>query len=175
MKKQLLALSALTLALMYGSAMAAHGDVQFTGVVTNTTCDVNPGVGGAVNNLVQLGTAAPGGQGSIVNFSLKPDMTQAGCTGLTGANTVTITWNGPFDANGLTAQSGAATDAWTEITHTNATGTAVTIDATSLSSSISGDEFIANGGDGATFTAQLNAGNNPGDYVSAAAYIVAYN
>lgn len=42
MKKNLLAVSALALAVMSGSALAASGDVQFLGVVTDTTCDVNP-------------------------------------------------------------------------------------------------------------------------------------
>lgn len=174
MKKNLLAVSALTLAVMSGSALAASGDVQFLGVVTDTTCDVNPGVNGAVSNVVQLGTAPTNGQAGIVNFSLKPDMSQAGCTGLTAANKVTIGWTGQFDSNGLKAQSGAAKDAWTEIKAINAT-TPVTITAATLSSEIAGDQFIANGGEGATFTAQLNGGTMAGDYQGAAAYVVAYN
>ncbi|ECC9924305.1 fimbrial protein PefA [Salmonella enterica subsp. enterica] len=174
MKKNLLAVSALALAVMSGSALAASGDVQFIGVVTDTTCDVNPGVNGSVSNLVQLGTAETGNTGPLVNFSLKPDMTQSGCQGLTNTNAVTIGWAGPFDANGLTAQSGTATDAWTEIKHTNAT-VLTTITASSLSSVMTGDVFIANGGQGATFTAQLNGGATAGDYQSAAAYVVAYN
>lgn len=174
MKKQLLAVSALALAVMSGSALAANGDVQFLGVVTDTTCDVNPGVNGAVNNVVQLGTATTNGKAGLVNFSLKPDMTQAGCQGLTDTNKVTIGWTGSFDSNGLKAQSGAAKDAWTEIKAINAT-TPVTITASSLSSEIAGDVFIANNGQGATFTAELNGGTMPGDYQGAAAYVVAYN
>ncbi|EGB2808526.1 fimbrial protein PefA [Salmonella enterica] len=174
MKKNLLAVSALALAVMSGSALAASGDVQFLGVVTDTTCDVNPGVNGAVNSVVQLGTAPTNDKGSIVNFSLKPDMSQTGCQNLAAGNTVTIGWTGPFDGNGLKAQSGAADDAWTEIKTTNAT-VDKTINTTNLSADIAGDQFIANNGQGMTFSAQLNGVTKAGDYKSAAAYVVAYN
>lgn len=173
MKKNLLAVSALALAVMSGSALAASGDVQFLGVVTDTTCDVNPGVNGAVNSVVQLGTAPINDKGGTVDFSLKPDMSQAGCQNLTNASTVTIGWTGPFDGNGLKLQSGAATGAWTEIKTTNATANQ-TINTTNLSADIAGDVFIANGGEGMKFTAQLNGGATAGDYHSAAAYVVAY-
>lgn len=174
MKKNLLAVSALALAVMSGSALAASGDVQFLGVVTDTTCDVNPGVNGAVNSVVQLGTASTNGKGSIVNFSLKPDMSQTGCQNLATGNTVTIGWTGPFDGNGLKAQSGVADDAWTEIKTTNAT-VDKTINTTNLSAEIAGVQFIANNGQGMTFSARLNGVTKTGDYQSAAAYVVGYN
>ncbi|HAU2802511.1 TPA: fimbrial protein PefA [Salmonella enterica] len=175
MKKNIIAASLFSLLTLTGSTVASTGDIQFNGVVTSTTCDVKPSVGGAVNNLIQLGTVAPSAQGSLVNFSLKPDISQNGCSALTSTNVVTISWTGTFNANGLAAQSGAATDAWTEIKHTNATGAATTINATSLSSSIAGDKFIESSGQGALFTAQLNGGSKPGDYQAAAAYMIAYN
>lgn len=59
MKKHLLTVSALALAVMSGSALAANGgDVQFIGTVTDTTCDIVPEANGAVSNVVQLGNVA---------------------------------------------------------------------------------------------------------------------
>ncbi|MGS0639263.1 fimbrial protein [Citrobacter sp. VF227] len=171
MKKYLLAVSALALAVMSGSAMAASGEVQFLGVVTDVTCDLKPEVGGAVNNLVQLGTASTGGAGNEVGFTLKADGTQAGCQNLTG--NVTIGWSGPFDANGLKAQSGLASDAWTRIYAVNAVTTPLQdINSGTLSTDFDATKLTT---DGAQFNAYLNGGGIVGDYQSAAAFVVAYN
>ncbi|HII3146300.1 TPA: fimbrial protein PefA [Citrobacter braakii] len=171
MKKNLLAVSALALAVMSGSALAANGEVQFLGVVTDTTCDLKPEVGGTVNNLVQLGTVAKSTAGTVVNFALKADAAQAGCAALTGK--ATIGWAGPFSNNGLKAQSGLATDAWTKIDTVNADTTpAQNINSTHLSSLFDATKLTS---DGAKFTAQLNGGLIAGNYQSAAAFVVAYN
>lgn len=171
MKKNLLAVSALALAVMSGSALAANGEVQFLGVVTDTTCDLKPETGGAVNNLVQLGTVAKGTAGTVVNFALKADPAAPGCATLTGK--ATIGWAGPFSATGLKAQSGLATDAWTKIDTVNADTTAVqNINSTHLSSQFDATQLTVTG---AQFTAQLNGGAIVGDYQSAAAFVVAYN
>ncbi|MEG2398562.1 MAG: fimbrial protein [Citrobacter sp.] len=172
MKKNLLAVSALALAVMSGSALAANGEVQFLGVVTDTTCDLKPEAGGTVNNLVQLGTVAKNTAGPVVNFALKADATQAGCAALTGK--ATIGWSGPFSTTGLKAQSGVASDAWTKIDTVNADGAQVVqnINSTHLSSDFKADLLTI---DGAKFTAQLNGGGTAGDYQSAAAFVVAYN
>ncbi|WP_336285297.1 fimbrial protein PefA [Citrobacter arsenatis] len=171
MKKNLLAVSALALAVMSGSAMAANGEVQFLGVVTDVTCDLIPETGGAVNNLVQLGTVAKNTAGTAVDFTLKADGNQAGCQGLTGK--ATIGWAGPFSTTGLKAQSGLATDAWTKISTVNADTTAVQ-DITSSKLSTQFDATLLTS-DGAKFKAQLNGGAIVGDYQSAAAFVVAYN
>lgn len=172
MKKNLLAVSALALAVMSGSALAANGEVQFLGVVTDTTCDLKPESGGTVNNLVQLGTVAKSTAGTVVNFALKADAAQAGCAALTGK--ATIGWAGPFSNTGLKAQSGLATDAWTKIDTVNADGAqaAQNINSTHLSSDFDATQLTTAG---AQFTAQLQGGNIVGDYQSAAAFVVAYN
>lgn len=171
MKKNLLAVSALALAVMSGSALAANGEVQFLGVVTDTTCDLKPETGGAVNNLVQLGTVAKSTAGNVVNFALKADPAAPGCAALTGK--ATIGWTGPFSVTGLKAQSGLATDAWTKIDTVNAQTTAAqNINSTHLSSDFDAAKLTT---DGAQFTAQLNGGTIVGDYQSAAAFVVAYN
>ncbi|MEG0867320.1 MAG: fimbrial protein [Hafnia sp.] len=172
MKKNLLAVSALALAVMSGSALAANGEVQFLGVVTDTTCDLKPESGGSVNNLVQLGTVAKNTAGTVVNFALKADAAQPGCAGLTGKK-ATIGWAGPFSNTGLKAQSGLAADAWTKIDTVNAQTTpAQNINSTHLSSDFDADLLTTAG---AQFTAQLNGGSDVGDYQSAAAFVVAYN
>lgn len=171
MKKNFLAVSALALVVMSGSALAANGEVQFSGVVTDTTCELKPEVNGSVNNLLQLGTAAKGQVGPVVNFALKADAAQAGCNAMVG--TATITWTGPFSTTGLKAQSGVATDAWTKIETVNAKPTAIQgINSGHLSSDFDATKLTT---DGAKFTAQLQGGNIVGDYQSAAGFVVAYN
>ncbi|MGG5415022.1 fimbrial protein [Edwardsiella tarda] len=173
--KNLLVISSLALAVISGSALADSGEVQFLGVVANTTCKVTPEVNGSVSNLVQLGTAQTNGVGPVVSFALKGDPTQSGCdtAALTG-KTASIGWSGSFDSNGLKAQSGSATDAWTAIKTVNASGTPVqSINSTHLSSDFSATDVVST--TGAQYTAQLNGGTIAGDYQSAAAYVVAYN
>lgn len=171
---KLLVISALALAVTSGAAVAANGEVQFLGVVTDTTCDILPIVGGGtVNNLVQLGTVSTNGTGAAVPFALKADMTQAGCQSLKASSTATIGWNGAFDTNGLKAQSGAAVNAWAAIDTVNASVTpAQSIKSSNLSADFSGDVLITTG---AMFEATLHGGDTAGDYRSVAAFVVAYN
>lgn len=171
--KNLLAASALALVVTSGAAVAANGEVQFLGVVTDTTCDILPIVGGGtVNNLVQLGTVSTNGMGTTVPFALKADMTQPGCQTLTAADTATIGWNGAFDINGLKAQSGVAADAWAAIDTVNSVAPGQGINSTNLSADFTGDVLTTTG---AMFEATLHGGNTAGDYRSVAAFVVAYN
>lgn len=171
MKKNLLAVSALALAVMSGSAMAAN-EIQFLGVVTDTTCDLTPSVNGGVNSLVQLGSVTKNAISTTpVDFVLKADPAATGCGNLTGK--ATIGWNGPFNSEGLKAQGGAATDAVTLISTKNAQTTAVqSITQSHLSIDFDATKLTT---DGAQFTATLKGGNDIGDYNSTAAYVVAYN
>lgn len=173
MKKNLLTVSALALAVLSGSAMAAN-EVQFLGVVTDTTCDLVPEVSGAVKNMVQLGSVQKGATGTAIDFTLKADAAAPGCgtTDLAG-KVATIGWGGPFNATGLTAQSGAATDAITLIKTKNAQTTPVQAITSSTTNANFDAEKLTT--DGAQFTAQLQGGQVVGDYQSAAAYVVAYN
>ncbi|EIA4658385.1 fimbrial protein PefA [Salmonella enterica] len=171
MKKQFLAVSALALAVMSGSALAAPQDVQFVGTVTDVTCDIQASVNGSTNNYVQLGNAPLNDVATEVLFSLKP---AAGTScDLKGANTASVTWIGSFDGEGLTAQGGAALDAKallvalnskTQDTEIKNTLTQVDFDASELT-----------GNDGLKFSAQLKGGATPGDYISSAAFLVQYN
>ena len=172
MKKNLLAVSALALAVMSGPAMASN-EVQFLGVVTDTTCDLVPEVNGSVKNLVQLGSVAKSATGTPVEFTLKANAATTGCgTSDLATKVATISWAGQFNATGLSNQNGAATDAVALISTKNAKTTpvqAITVSKTSA-------EFDAPGltTDGAQFTATLKGGSVVGDYNSAAAYVVSY-
>ncbi|MBC3378678.1 fimbrial protein [Serratia fonticola] len=172
MKKNLLVVSALAMAVLSGSAMAAN-EVQFLGVVSDTTCDITPVVNGSVKNLVQLGTVAKGITGNPVDFTLKADPNAPGCgTADLAGKVATIGWGGPLDTTGLKPQGGLATDAYVLLATKNATTTAVQ----SITSTHSNADFDAEKltTDGAQFTAALKGGQVVGDYSSAAAYVVAY-
>lgn len=169
--KKIFACTLIALGCMAGSAQAATGDVRFVGAVTDTTCDLVPEVGGSINNLIQLGTAAIDGAAGKKEFSLTINPTQTSCTTLPEDKVATIAWSGPLDANGLANQSGAATDAWVNIKTVNATGTQKDIKSTDHAADFSG---AALAGRGAVFTAELNGGKIPGEFASAAAFVVAY-
>lgn len=173
MKKNVIIASALTMVVWSGSVMAAN-EVQFVGVVSDSTCDLTPKVNGSVQNLVQLGSVATNTTGTPVSFTLKADPTATGCgtTDLAG-KIATISWAGPFNTVGLKAQGGVATDAVTLISTVNAQTTPIQ----SITSTHSNAEFDATKltSDGAQFTAALKGGAIVGDYNSAAAYVVAYN
>lgn len=182
MKKNLLAVSALALAVMSGSAMAGvnGGDIQFIGTVTDATCDIVPEANGAVNNVVQLGnvatstTAAGNGsdQGAVVSFALKPKA-GAACNPANMTNAA-FAFAGPLEVAGLAPQSGTATDAVVKLRALNAIGGAHDINKTTSVSEVT----LADLNDvskGAQFSAQLIGGTQAGDYRSAVAYVVSYN
>lgn len=172
MKKNLLVVSALAMAVLSGSAMAAN-EVQFLGVVTDTTCDLVPEVNGSVKNLVQLGTVQKGATGTLVDFTLKADPAAPGCaTADLAGKVATIGWGGPFDTTGLKPQGGAATDAYVLLATKNAQTTAIqNITSTHSNADFDAEKLTT---DGAQFTAALKGGQVVGDYSSAAAYVVAY-
>ncbi|EAA2948312.1 fimbrial protein PefA [Salmonella enterica] len=182
MKKNLLAVSALALAVMSGSALAAPngGDIQFIGTVTDTTCDIVPEANGAVNSVVQLGnvatstTAAGSGsdQGAVVNFALKP---KAGSTcNPANMTNAAFAFSGPLEVTGLAPQSGSATDAMVKLRAVNATGGAHDINKTTSVSEVTLTD-LNDPAKGAQFSAQLIGGAQAGDYRSAVAYVVSYN
>ncbi|EAT8962729.1 fimbrial protein [Salmonella enterica] len=175
MKKQFLAVSALALAVMSGSALAAPQDVQFVGAVTDATCNIKPEVGGTTGNYVQMGTVAKGGvQQTGIPFTLKavPGTGNNACT-LTGMSTASVSWVGNFDSDGLKAQSGAAYDAKAIIEPVNAKANAPITNA-NTTSEFDSNKLTATNPDGLQFTAKLKGGSQAGDYVSSAAFVVAY-
>lgn len=172
--KKLLALSALTLALISGTATASNGEVRFIGAVTDVTCDLVPSVDGNVSNLIQLGTAAVNGDATPVNFSLKSGG-DAGCAALTDTDVVKISFAGELTDAGLGAQSGLATDAYVTILSKNAAAdnTAI-ISKGSDTREFAGDLFKDANAVGAQFEATLHGQSEAGDYQSALAFVVAY-
>ncbi|EAB8636065.1 hypothetical protein XS28_22885 [Salmonella enterica subsp. enterica] len=172
--KKLFIASAIAMTMAAGSAMAANqqAEVQFLGVVTNVTCDVNANVNGNTTNTVQLGTVSVGEPGQPVEFALKAaDPTAPACQSLSDQQTATVVWQGPFIAEGLSNASGTAGDAKMTLETVNAKTTAVQ----QLNSAKTSVDFEANKiTDGMKFKAALKGGNDVGTFVSAAAYAVSY-
>lgn len=172
--KSIAALCGLSLAVISSSTVAASGDIRFVGAVTDVTCNVQPSVNGAVNNMVQLGTASLTTPATAVDFSLK-STGDAGCTSLVSSDVVRIIFSGPLNMSGLINQSGSATGAMVKIKSVNASAdNSVDISQTSTSRSFPGSLFNSTTADGAKFTAQLVGGSAAGDYQSAVAFVVAY-
>lgn len=100
---------------------AADTDIQFTGTVTNETCDLKVFVNGVQTNIINLGVVPPHSIDFAFDddyigmyareFTLSPDMSQHGCQLLASKPTVTIAWNGGLDFNGLVNLTGTASDA----------------------------------------------------------------
>ncbi|EMW7875318.1 fimbrial protein [Escherichia coli] len=168
MKKIIIA-SAIAMTMSAGSAMASQGDIQFFGNVTEITCDVTPEVGGAVTDLVQLGTVEKGMVGDEVDLVLKATSTGGSCAQLAG-KTASIAWNGNLTSDGIGAQGGLAQDAYVILKPSNGNDdTAIT--STDHVADFNAEKVIS---DGFKFTAQLKGGNTPGDFQTAAAFAVTY-
>lgn len=161
-------------AVIAASSSSYAADVDFSGTVSAITCNASVTQNGvAVNGAINLGTVAPGTTGSDVAFELSPDLTQAGCSGLTSTNTVKTTWSGAFNATGLTASaSSAASDAKVLLTTVNASSTAQSdVVSGGLVKEFAGDVFKANG---AKFKAKLVGGTQTGSFASTATYTMSY-
>ncbi|ECF0162545.1 fimbrial protein PefA [Salmonella enterica] len=173
MKKYAVALSALSLAFLSGTATASKGEVRFLGAVTDTTCDVSVSVGGSVNNMIQLGTTTLNNSGSPVDFTLKANKTTS-CNSLQDNAPVNITFSGPLTSNGLGIQSGLATDAYVEVKSKNSstsTDNNIAIKQGSDTRTFKGSDIKGNG---ATFSAKIVGINEKGDFQSSLAFVVAY-
>lgn len=170
MKKNLLVVSALAMAVLSGSAMAANngGEIQFVGSVTDKTCDIVTDVNGATKAAIQLGSVSVSTVGTAVPFSLK--LADATCD--LGTNTsADFTFVSPtLGATGLANNGGTATGAWTKLTPKNATA------GTDISSSHQTATVLVTAlkADGAKFEAVLNGGTIAGTYMSQVSFAVAY-
>lgn len=173
--KKLMIVSAIAMTMAAGSAMAALGDmgsqgqVQFIGTVATTTCDVVIDGAGAVNNLIQFGVATKG-QKIQKQFSVKfkdPDCVH-------GMSKAYFTWVSPnFNSQGIANQSGSSSDSWVKLNAVSGTNTSSTV--ASITSTNNAVEFdIADATEGFEYQAELNAGQVPGTFETAAAYSVVY-
>ncbi|EEQ6610258.1 fimbrial protein [Escherichia coli] len=168
--KKLIVASAMAMAMTSGSAMASQGEIEFFGNVTAQTCDIEAEVNGAVNKIIQLGTATVNGEANPVDFVLKAK-DPAACTEADklGAH---VTWAGNLTTDGIGNQNGSAVGAHVELKAKNAkTGFDKPV-----SNAVTMIEFEQGklAGDGLQFTAQLKGGATAGDYLSAVAYAVTY-
>lgn len=188
MKKSVLTMSALSLALLSGAASANVNDanlnannVRFLGTVSQITCNLVPHVNGSATNIVNVGvvnvgTAALPSSGSEIPFTLKMDgkntNTTTGCPAIDDTVTAHISFMGALDAKGLTNQSGTATDSYVEIVAKNNNDSKTThITQGDNVRSLQGDKLAT---EGAMFSAKLRGGPTAGSYESAIAYQVQY-
>lgn len=175
--KKTIAASVFSIAITSGSAFAGNnsGDVQFVGVVTDTTCDIVPVVNGAPNSIVNIGTATTiNGSNSTstpVVFALQPaNGTVCGDVSLTNAefNFYGQTLNG----SGFGNNTGTATDSYMNLIALNSVVTNDTITQTDNTATVT----LANlNSEGLRLQAQLFGGQIPGTYESSMTYTVNYN
>ncbi|EFD5296533.1 fimbrial protein [Escherichia coli] len=173
MKKVFIA-SAIAMSMAAGSAMASQqGEIQFLGVVTDTTCDITSSVDGNVTNVVQLGSITKGAQGQEKDIVLKAK-DAAACTSING-KTATIKFVGDLVDNGLNNTNGSAQKATVTLKTVNGKGTAEQV-VKKGSNSVTFDADKATG-DGYKFKAQLvsDSTGTAGTFESALAYAVTYN
>lgn len=173
--KKLMIASAIAMTMAAGSAMASQGEIQFFGNVTAQTCDLVPEIGGAVNNMIQLGTVTTKSgsgsthQGRAIEFTLKPKAGEA-CTEAAQLG-ATIAWDGNLGTQGVVNQGGQAVDAHVVLLAKNATTLNTPITSEKHFAEFAADKLK---GEGYQFSAQLIGGATPGDFQSASAYAVTY-
>ena len=174
------------IAAMFGASSAAMAanpaptTVNFHGMITLGTCELEPVVNNGATSSIDLGAVEVGGTATEVEFALKPKST-AGCAGaLANATVANVQWAGNFDTHGLAnanAGTDAATGAYALITPVNAkAATPVTQSATLVAFDIT-DKSAGKPGNpntGLKFKAQLKDAGVAGTYASTASYTVAY-
>ncbi|EKJ5521418.1 hypothetical protein PJL89_003069 [Escherichia coli] len=176
--KKLMIASTIAMTMAAGSAMAAtnvgnqQNEIQFLGVVTEVTCDLDAVVDGAVNNVVQLGTVKKGEDGQEKNIVLKAKQGTT-CSGLDN-KTATIAFRGPLGTNGLENANGTAKGATVALVAKNSK----TADQ-SITKNLNNIDFQADkvNTEGYKLTAQLKsdaATGTAGTFESALAYAVTY-
>ncbi len=179
MKKSIVA-SIVALGLVSGLAQAAEKEIQFVGSVTAETCDIDPSVDGSktmMPGVIQLGSVKAGKTGTVVDFTFKPSAVegnQASCDAMKDTGTVSLTWTSDkFTDKGLGAISGAATDAYVEITPKNDKANSSFIKANATTHEFAPSK-LRTGGDGLQYKAALHGGNVAGDFHSAVKFNFSY-
>lgn len=153
--------------------LAAAETVSFTGAVTNITCNVYVEVDGAVGNVVNLGRTGTNNPSVDEHyFTLKPEPSHPGCSGLTAQDSVIMTWAGDFSSptGFLSAQSGGALDATVYIMQDQKPYTAYIMRG-SLRAYVDGETFLR---EGSRYMSALIPGRLTGTFQAAAAFVISY-
>ncbi|ENB7079785.1 TPA: hypothetical protein H1V22_004597 [Salmonella enterica] len=174
MKHNVMLISSLALAIMSGSAMANinGGEIQFSGSVSSTTCDIQVLTASGQSNTVELGNAEPGASFTPINFTLQP---ATACNVLSGGSAAPgtqalVSFTGPFDNSGIKPTYGEASDARLKLKSTNSVTQGQEITKTKTNTIFTMEEFNK----GAGFTAELVPGTKTGDWHTSLAYVVTY-
>ncbi|WP_323667817.1 fimbrial protein PefA [Citrobacter braakii] len=178
MKHNVMLISTLALAVMSGSAMADinGGTIQFSGVVSSTTCDIGLVSNGSSSGIIDLGTAGTAAgkkQAPAVNFVLQPTnacVITPDVSGAAAGTQANVSFTGEFDSVGLRPTSGTATDARVLLTAVNS----ATPNSQITKSNNSAAFNLTDLNNGASFSTVLQAGAKPGDYHSTLVYAVTY-
>ncbi|EIU2211339.1 hypothetical protein L4K93_004723 [Escherichia coli] len=173
--KKLMIASAIAMTMAAGSAMAAQGEVQFFGTVTEKTCDlvISTDNGGNISNLIQLGSVNTGGEGNPKNILMKP-ANAGSCNSITTAE---VTWfSATFNTNGIAnaSKTEGATDAYVKLKAKQSGSNTVDHTNPLVSGKSTATFTVDNMDDGLAFQASLVGGSVAGAYQSTAAYSVSY-
>lgn len=174
--KKLMIASAIAMTMAAGSAMAAQGEVQFFGTVTEKTCDlvISTDNGGNVSNLIQLGSVNTGGdEGNAKNILMKP-ANAGSCNSITTAE---VAWSSAtFNTNGIAnaSKTEGATDAYVKLKAKQSGSNTVDHTNPLVSGKSTATFTVNNMDDGLAFQASLVGGSVAGAYQSTAAYSVSY-
>lgn len=183
MKKSIIA-SVIALGMVSGLAQAAVNEVQFHGTVSTVTCDLAPSVDGSLNpngNRIELGDLKIGQKGQVVKFSFKP--TTQDPANVTACNdiakdpnkTVSMTWRSDkFGAKGLGIITGDAKDSFVNIAPVNDKGAGKDIITANNTTHEFSASMLADGAEGLKYSAFLQAGQQAGDFQTAATFTMAY-
>ncbi|EOC6713705.1 hypothetical protein ACI6NS_004794 [Escherichia coli] len=175
--KKLMIASAIAMAMTAGSAVAdtmgnQQNEIQFLGVVTEITCDLDAVVDGVTNNVVQLGTVKKGEDGQEKNIVLKAKQGTT-CSGLDN-KTATIAFRGSLGANGLENTNGTAKGATVALVAKNSQTPDQSITKNLNHVTFQADKVNT---EGYKFTARLKsdaATGTAGSFDSALAYAMTY-
>ncbi|MGL5842843.1 MAG: hypothetical protein ACRCYK_13780 [Aeromonas hydrophila] len=177
--KTIFVVSALALVVNSGSALAAPLTLNFSGTVSNVTCELVAYVNGVQTFDVDLGTVKPNEQGEIKNIVLKQAPGPNSCDLLvdpnepaSAATKAMITWTSPqFNNQGLPAMSGTAMDAWVEIKSGN---DVINSGNAHVERAVTAATALAATGAGILFTARLQGGTQTGPMYAQATVAVNY-
>lgn len=173
MMKKLMIIPAIVTSMMSAATMASVGDIKFTGLVAQNTCNLTPNVDGNMTDVIALGTVAPQKEGQVVSFVLKPSLANdtTNCESVFKDKAATVTWSASFNQMGIENVGGVAKDALVILAPINASENK-NITSTNSTVSFAKNKLIT---EGLKFEAKLKGGHTVGDFRTTASYIVTYS
>lgn len=159
------------IAILSHFVQASNGNIQFYGVVSSATCNVEVLHSGAAKDVVQLGVVKPQATGNETTFTIKAvNPSDASCTNL--PTTAVVSWaSTQLNSEGIGKEAGSATNSVVLLTAKNSTTANTPITKNSTSAEFTANNVVSNGFE---FGAKLKAGTQPGDMQASAAFVIVY-